>query len=425
MAHPVVITGLGIVSAIGRTPADFTDALRLGQSGIGVHAGHGATGPVLLAELRDFSLREALDSGLPDASSALRAKAFGTLRRLPWATQAAAVAACQAWCQAGLPSVAPPPEAIGLVVAGHNLGQNHQYAAALKHLASPAHVNPAYALHFMDSDVLGALSEVLGIRGEGFTAGGASASGNIGIVQGFRLVRFGLADCCLVVGTPADLSPVEWQAFMNLGAMRSGPAPDADPASACRPFDTARDGFVPGQAAACLVLESAESALRRGAAVLAELAGAAIALDANRLANPSAEGECRSMAKALADAGLEPGDIDYLNAHGTASPLGDTTELRAIGETFGDHLERLWINSTKALTGHCLWSAGLVEAVASVQQLRHGFVHPNPHLAHPLAPGFRFAGTRAEPAEIRAALSNSFGFGGINSSIVIRKHTTK
>ncbi|MGZ8250070.1 beta-ketoacyl synthase N-terminal-like domain-containing protein [Methylomagnum sp.] len=421
MAHKVVITGMGIVSAIGHTLVEFTDALRSGRSGIGVRGEAGPTGPVLMAEVRDFSLRDALDATLPDEAAALRAKTFSTLRRSPWATQAAAVAAGQAWCQAGLMSAAIPAEAIGLVAAGHNLGQNHQHAAALKHAVSPAHVNPSYALHFMDSDVLGCISEALGIRGEGCTAGGASASGNVGLIQGFRLVRFGLADCCLVVGVPADLSPVELQGFMNLGAMRSGPVPEAGPATACRPFDMGRDGFIPGQAAACLVLESEASALGRGAAILAELAGAAIALDANRLSNPSAAGESRSMAKALADAGLEPGEIDYLNSHGTASPLGDETELQAIGETFQVHLDRLWINATKALTGHCLWSAGLVEAVATVQQLRHSFVHSNPNLAEPMAAGFRFAGRRAEAAELRAALSNSFGFGGINSSIVIRR----
>jgi malonyl-ACP decarboxylase len=423
MTNKVVITGAGIVSAIGQTLDDFTAGLRAGRSGIAVHREDGPTGPVLMAELRDFSFKDALAASLPDAAAALRAKTFTTLRRSPWAIQAAAVAACEAWRQAGLDEAAPPAESIGLVVAGHNLGQNYQHAAALKHAARPAHVNPSYALHFMDSDALGSISEALGIRGEGCVAGGASASGNVALIQGLRLVRFGLVDCCLVVGVPADLSPVELQGFMNLGAMRSGPVPAAGPATACRPFDAGRAGFVPGQAAACLVLESEASARQRGAAILAELAGGAIALDANRLSNPSAEGESRSMAKALADAGLAPGDIDYLNTHGTASPLGDETELQAIRATFGEQAGRVWINATKALTGHCLWSAGLVEAVATVQQMRQGFVHPNPNLAEPVAAGFRFAGRRAEAAEIRAALSNSFGFGGINSSIVIRKQT--
>jgi malonyl-ACP decarboxylase len=250
--------------------------------------------------------------------------------------------------------------------------------------------------------------------------GGASASGNVAIVNAARLVAAGELDVCLVLGALTELSGMERQAFANSGAMALAGG-GTDPASRCRPFDADRGGFVPGQGAACLVLESAGSARRRGTAGWAAVAGHALRLDGSSLACPDAAGEAAVMAEALHRAGLVPGRVDYVNAHGTGSRLGDETEIAALHKVFGDHLARPWLNSTKGLVGHCLCAAGVVEAVATLLQMRDGFVHPNANLDQPIDACARFAGGRAEPARVGVALSNAFGFGGFNTSVVFAR----
>jgi malonyl-ACP decarboxylase len=263
----------------------------------------------------------------------------------------------------------------------------------------------------LDTDHVGVLSHILGVMGEGFTVGGASASGNVGIIAGGRLVSCGAADVCVVVGALQRPSAMERQALVNVGALNSG--------GAGAPFDRSAAGFVPGEGTACVVLESAPSARARGARPRAELRGYAQRLDGNSLADPAEEGELATMRAAIDSARLAAADIDYVNAHGTGSPLGDATEASALRELFGTGAGTPWINATKGLTGHCLSAAGVLEAVATIVQLERGFVHPNFALRDRVDRGLRFVGERAQPARIRHALSNGFGFGGFNSAIVL------
>jgi malonyl-ACP decarboxylase len=221
------------------------------------------------------------------------------------------------------------------------------------------------------------------------------------------------------VGALADLSPMEMHAFLNVGAM-AGPARPGERADPGAPFDESHRGFVYGQGSACLVLESRLSAQRRGATVLAELAGYDLSLDANSLANPDDGGQARVMAGAIARAGLQPEDVGYVSAHGTASPLGDETEARALGRVFPASSSRgPRVNATKSITGHCLAAAGVIEAVAAVIQLREGFVHPNVGLERPIEADIRLAGQESEALDGGAALSASFGFGGFNTAVVL------
>jgi malonyl-ACP decarboxylase len=243
----------------------------------------------------------------------------------------------------------------------------------------------------------------------------------VALIKAAQALEFGLLDACLVVGALSDLSPVALQGFFSIGAL-GGRRPGVAPEQACRPFDRGHDGFVYGQGGGCLVLEAEASVRRRGARAGAELAGWALRLDGNRLADPSAAGEARVMRECMARAGVGPGQVDYVNAHGSASPLGDEIEAQALRAAFGQHLPNVWVNSTKGLVGHCLFSAGVVEAIACVLQIEHGFVHPNLNLVDPIDEHCRFCGPAAEPATISLALSNSFGFGGVNSSIALRRH---
>jgi len=400
----IAITGLGAVCSIGGCPATFGAGLRAGRSGVrAVSEGYAAPLP-------DFDFEAAL-AGWPVelAESARRAG-----RRAPRAIQLAVIAACQAWQDARLGG-AVPPERIGVVVAGSNLTAAPTEEQHSAYRRNPRFVSPRHALRMWDTDQVAVISALLGITGEGHTIGAASASGTMALVAAARLIRCEAVDVCLVVGATPELTGLERAALLNVGAL----APPAEqlPGS---PFDTAHRGFVPGEAAGCLVLERAESAERRDAPVAAWLAGWGVALDGNSLADPTAEGEARAIGNALSTAGIEPGDVDYVNTHGTGSVLGDRTELAALRLVLSEAGGRPWLNATKALTGHCLNAAGVIEAVATVLQLRDGFVHPNPGLRDPVEPGWRFAGPVAEATRVRTALSCSFGFGGFNAAVVLR-----
>jgi malonyl-ACP decarboxylase len=419
--RPIVITGMGIVSSLGQGVPAFGRALREGRSGIATSERLKAHRlPVsVAAELADFDIDGAAVAGL-GLEEAMRKRMKEAIHRAPLGVRAAVAAAIEAFCGAGLHRQGLDPALMSLFVAGSNTSQGYQHESAAKFQQEPAYLSPTYALRFMDTDLVGTLSDVLGILGEGCTIGGASASGNLGLIHGARSIEAGRAEVCVVAGALADLSPVEIQAFYSIGAMGGRRFNDA-PEKACRPFDRDREGFIYGQASACVVLESEASARRRGATILAELTGACMALDGNRLPDPSREGEARVMLGALRDSGLKPGDVQYLNAHGSASPLGDRIEVDAVKQVFEGALSSVRINSTKSLTGHCLWSAGVVEAIATILQLREGFLHPNLNLDTPLDATCNFAGPSAERAEIHHAMSNSFGFGGINSSIIVTR----
>ncbi|MCM2416760.1 beta-ketoacyl synthase N-terminal-like domain-containing protein [Streptomyces sp. RKAG293] len=418
-AARIAVTGLGVLCSVGDGVTEFTESLRTGRSGLSAPGPGPAPGPAFTAPLRDFALDRSLDA-LRQLPAPLRDLALRTARRSPLPVQAAVTVALQAWQQAGLHEVAPPGDRTGVVVAGSNLTERYTEDSRARATPNPAYLPARYALHHQDTDHVATLSRVLGITGEGFTVGGASASGNVGLVSGARMLAVGVADVCLVVGALSDLSELQIRGFLTLGAMAVADAGNGGPGEhPAAPFDTRHRGFHPGQGAACLVLETEESARRRGAAVLGRLAGHAIALDGNHLADPSADGEARAMRAALAAAGLAPRDIAYVSAHGTGSPLGDATETTALRDLFGEAADGPWVNATKGLTGHCLAAAGVVEAVAVMLQIREGFVHPSPGLDKPADPGCRFSGPVAARTDIAFALSNGFGFGGINTSVAL------
>jgi malonyl-ACP decarboxylase len=414
----VRVTGMGIVSSIGHDVGSFARSLAEGRSGVR-HLSRASTPPLAVpigAEIEGFSFPDLLH----DLPEALKSAASRAARRAPFVVQASVIAALQAWRQARLDSGAVQPARIGLVVAGHNTTQSYQYGLYPGYLQNPEYLSPRYPVQVMDSNQVGTLSEILDIKGEGFVTGGASASGNVGVIQAARLIQAGLADACLVVGVAAELSPMEMQGFHVIGAMGGKRFRD-QPEKACRPFDAQHEGFIYGQAAACLVLESAESTDARGAESLASILGGAIRLHATASPSPDRDGEAEAMRAALSASGIAASEVDYVNTHGTSSPLGDRTEIEAIVQVFGEHFPKVWLNATKGMTGHCLNSAGVVEVIATVVQMREGFIHPNINLENPIHATARFAGAATERAPIHVAMSNAFGFGGINTSIVLRR----
>ncbi|SOD64271.1 malonyl-ACP decarboxylase [Streptomyces zhaozhouensis] len=435
----VVVTGLGVQCALGNTVDAFTRGLREGAVGITYEppgdetlpASCGVSGRIAATPAR--ALEALAEAGAVDER--LRDRLRHPLRRAPRGKAFSLLAAAEAVSSAGLgPRGAGGPASwdpggFGLVVAGG--GPTHRLIHEMggRYRESPALVRPGYATELWDSDLVGAAGELFGTHGESLTTGGASAAGNVGLVTAFRLLRDGYADACLVLAPMAELTFVELTALRHVGAL-GGKSATAEslagrPASFSRPFDAAHDGFVPGEGAAALLLETAAGAAARGAVPLAGVRGGAVVLHGERGTAPSVDAEVRVMRRALDQAGLAPGAIDYVNAHATSTPLGDEAEAAALTELLGEHATRPWVNATKALTGHCLGSASAIEAVACVQQLRHGFAHPNPHLREPVQGALKLnlVPPGAVTAELRYAINNGFGFGGINSCVVLERAT--
>lgn len=417
VTNKVGITGMGIVSSIGNDLPAFCKSLKDGRSGIRKMTGimEPQVSVNIAAELQDFNFLQLLEQ-LPAEKTDI-ARRLG--RRAPFPVQTSVIAALQAWRSAQLFDHRPSPDRIGLIVAGQNSTQHYQYDMMPKFRKDPEYLSPRYALEFLETNQVGVLSELFEIKGEGLVVGGASATGNVGLIKGYQLVQFGLADVCLVAGVMADLSPMDLQGFINIGAM-GGKKYGDQPEKACRPFDTRHEGFIYGQAGACVIIESERSAMERGVPFIAEIMGTALNLDANSSSDPNADGEALAMLSALNQAGLPASAIGYVNTHGSSSPLGDKTEAEAISRVFGNNTT-LWLNATKGLTGHCLYSAGLVEAIATVEQMRHGFLHGNKNLETPIRNDLHFCGPDAVYHNIEIAMSNSFGFGGINTSIILKR----
>ncbi len=418
----IYVTGMGVVNAIADSIPKFENSLRNGvQSFRYLEEKKVNNLSVIGADIKKFSFESAMNSysDSTQVSKDIISKAVKTARRAPFTIKAAISCVLEAYCQAELFKNPVNGDRTGIIVTGSNLTNIVREGYYGKFESDPEYLSPQYALQFMDTDHVGTLSELFGIRGEGFTVGGASASGNTGIIKAYQLVKLGIVDACVVVGALTDLTNMELQGFYNIGAL-GGRRYYSEPDKACRPFDENHEGFIYGQASGCLILESQKSMERRNRKPLAQILGGVINLDGNRLSDPSLAGEIKAMENILEAAGVKPKEVNYINAHGSSSHLGDEMELKAIKEVYKENISGIYINSTKGLTGHCLFSAGVVEAIAAILQMNSGFVHPNANLENTIDREFLFAGKTAVPASIKLAMSNSFGFGGINTSILIK-----
>lgn len=404
----LVASGLGIVTAIGQGADAVSAALLTGTHAFGhmqrpgrqlpSHDGQASTSARLIgAEIAELRL----PGGLPSSM----------MRTASLSGQAALTVLHEAWTDAMLDGV--DPARIGLVVGGSNLQQRELVAMQDAYRGRERFLKPSYGLGFLDSDLCGLCSEAFPIRGFAHTLGGASASGQAAVIHALEAVRSGRVDVCIAIGGLMDLSYWECQGLRSLGAMGSDRYAD-DPASACRPFDASRDGFIFGESSAALVVERADRARARGRTPWAELAGWGMAMDGNRNPNPSLEGECTAIATALWMAGVQPEGIDYVNPHGTGSHIGDITEVQALRDSGLAHVR---LNTTKSLLGHGLTAAGAVELAVVLLQMRAGRLHPTRNLVEPIDPGLRWVSDTSEPHTIRAALNMSMGFGGINTAI--------
>jgi malonyl-[acp] decarboxylase len=322
--------------------------------------------------------------------------------------RATAAVVQEAWTEAGLERV--DPTRIGLVIGGSNLQNRELFNAARDATLREGLVSPHLGYSFFDTDLAGLCAEMLGIRGRTWSVGGGAAAGAVAVIQAAEAVANGRLDACIAVGALQDLSFLELQALSVMGAL----APRDAAAGGCRPFDRRRDGTVFGESAAALVIERGDVIVTGGG--YGRITGTAHIADGHRGPDPSLEGELRAIAGALGAAGVSAAEIAYVNAHGTGTPLGDDTEVaayRAAG------LEGAYINATKSILGHGIASAGAVEVAVTLLQMRASRLHPTRNLADPIDPDLRWVRGAPVTCEVPLALSLSFGFGGINTAIVL------
>ena len=398
----IFITGLGVTCAIGQGKAAFTSALLQGRHAFGVmqRCGRQKGTSFLGAEIPSLSYPDRLSKRL--------------LRTASFSGHVAMITLQEAWDEARLDVV--DPGRIGLVIGGSNLQQRELIQTCETYADRVHFVRPTYGLSFMDSDICGLCTEQFGIQGFAYTLGGASASGQVAIIQAVQALQTGQADVCIAMGALMDLSYLECQGLRSLGGMGTDRYA-GEPAMACRPFDKHRDGFIYGECCGAVVMERADSAMSRKVRPYAIITGWAMGMDGNRNPNPSLEGEVRVIKKALEQAKLSPQEIDYINPHGTGSVIGDEIELRAIRDC---GLSQAYINATKSITGHGLSAAGAMEVIATIMQMKESRLHPTRNLEDPIEPSFNWVREQSIPYVIENALNLSMGFGGINTAICLR-----
>lgn len=398
--------------------------MRIGVSGIGVACGfgHGKAAfrkglfeaPNLFSYLKRET-REAEEGESPfigiemPSPPDILSKRIARTASLSGATAVSVVA--EAWNEAGLDAV--DPERIGLVVGGSNLMSREQALAVKDYSDRRAYIPPRHGYMFLDTDICGLCTSTFPIRGFAYTASAASASGSLAIIQAMEAIRANKVDVCIALGGLQDVSGHDLQAFRALGAMGSGKFANT-PSDACRPMDKDHDGFIYGEACAALVLSRTDRL--SGHSCYGTLLGAGLVNDGTRGPEPVSAGQIRAAEKALSEAGQKAEDIDYVNGHATGTPTGDRAELetyRALG------LGNARINATKSIIGHGLSAAGTIEVAATLMQIDERRLHPTRNLRHPLDPNLNWVGAKAEPHVIQTAMKFSFGFGGMNTALVI------
>lgn len=409
----VVVTGIGALTPIGNNVAEFWQGLSNGVSGADfiTHFDASKFRTQFAAEVKNFDILQFMD----------RKEA----RKMDPYTQYALVTAEEAMKDSGLDIEKMDTDRAGVIWAsgiGGILTFYEEVSAYTKGDGTPR-FNPFFIPKMIADIAAGYISIKYGFRGPNFATVSACASANNAIIDAFNYIRLGYADVFITGGSEAAVNEAGIGGF---NAMKALSERNDDPKTASRPFDIDRDGFLLGEGGAALILEDLEHALARGAKIYAEIGGGGMSADAHHITAPHPDGlgATNVMKAALRDAGMSSEEVDYVNVHGTSTPLGDISEIKAIQAVFGEHAYNMNISSTKSMTGHLLGAAGAVEAVATILAMQHSLVPPtiNHFTDDPqFDPKINLTFNKAQARNIRAALSNTFGFGGHNTSVIFKK----
>jgi 3-oxoacyl-[acyl-carrier-protein] synthase II len=411
----VVVTGLGAVTPIGNSVKDTWSSIQAGKSGIG-YIDRFDTSEFkvkIAAQVKDFKASDRIDKR--DA------------RKMALFTQYAVYSALEAIEDSGLDLDSLDKDRLSTIV-GVGIGGFEVLEEAYEklHTKGPSRIPPMLIPKLIANEAPGNIAIALGATGPSFAVTTACASGTDAIGQALMHIRHGQTDICVCGGTESTITQIGIGGFEVLQTLST--EFNETPEKASRPFDKDRDGFVMGEGAGILILEELEHALARGAKIYAEVAGYGMSCDANHLTSPhpEAEGAVKAMQWALKDAGLKPEAIDYINAHGTSTPVNDPIETLAIKKAFGDHAYKLKMSSTKSMTGHLIGAAGGVEAIISIKALEEGFYPPTINLEQAdEACDLDYVANTGVKGEINAVLSNSLGFGGHNGVIIFKRYNNE
>ena len=407
----VVVTGLGALTPIGNTYKEYWDALKKGTSGANMitHFDASKFKTQFACEVKGFDPKEHFDRK--------------EVRKLDLFSQYAMVVAKEAFENAKLEGNYNP-DRVGVVwgsgIGGLQTFQNECFDFA-KGDGTPR-FNPFFIPKMIADIASGHISIKYGLRGPNYTTVSACASSTNAIIDSFNLIRLGKADVMVTGGSEAAVNEAGMGGFNALHALSTN---NENFQTASRPFDKTRDGFVLGEGAGCLILEEYEHAKARGAEIFCEVVGGGMSADAHHITAPHPEGlgATNVMVNALDDANMKPEEVDYINVHGTSTPLGDISESQAIKRVFGDHAFNLNISSTKSMTGHLLGAAGAIEALACIMAITDGVVPPTINFEHPdddIDQDLNFTFNKAQERKVKVALSNTFGFGGHNTSAIFK-----
>lgn len=410
----VVVTGLGALTPIGNNLDEYWNGLLSGTSGADL---------IQQFDCSKFKTRFACELKNFDATQHLDKK---EARKIDRFTQTALVVSDEAMLNAGIDKATMNADRIGVIFSsgiGGLITFQQEVMEFAKGDGTPR-FNPFFIPKMILDIAAGQISMRHGLRGPNYAVVSACASSTHAVMDAFNLIRLGKADIILAGGSESVVSEAGVGGF---NAMKALSERNDDPKTASRPFDKDRDGFVMGEGAGMLVLEELEHALARGARIYCEIGGCGATADAHHITAPHPEGlgAKNVMLATLEDAGMKPEDIDYINVHGTSTPLGDFAEVKAIQSVFGEHAYKVNISSTKSMTGHLLGAAGAIEAIACVMSVLHDIVPPtiNHFTDDPdLDPNLNFTFWKPQKRTVNAALSNTFGFGGHNASLIVKKY---
>ncbi|MFM1875311.1 MAG: beta-ketoacyl-ACP synthase [Bacteroidota bacterium] len=410
----VVITGIGALTPIGNTLDEYWQGLISGKSG---------AAPITHFDASKFKTQFACEVKNFDPEAHFDRK---EARKLDPYAQYALVTATEAWIDSGLNEDAIDNDRAG-VIWGSGIGGLKTFYDECTEFASgdgTPRFNPFFIPKMIADIAAGHISMKWNLRGPNFTTVSACASSTNSLIDSFNYIRLGMADVIVSGGSEAAVTQAGVGGF---NAMKALSQRNESPETASRPFDLDRDGFVLGEGSGCLIVEELGHALARGAKIYAEIVGGGMSADAHHITAPHPEGlgAINVMRNALRDAGMKPSDIDYINVHGTSTPLGDIAESKAIKEVFGNDAYRLNISSTKSMTGHLLGAAGAIEAIACVMAVKNDVVPPtiNHYTDDPeFDPKLNFTFNKAQHRTVNAAISNTFGFGGHNASVIVKKY---
>lgn len=411
MKRRVVVTGLGVVTPLGRAMEVFWDRLVRGESGVG---------PITLFDVSGYRVQ--FGGQVPWDPETEHITSPKEIRRLDRYAQFAIAAAIDAVADAGIEFPKEDPYRCGVAI-GSGIGGLNEFESQHERLLTKGvdKVSPFFIPKLLLNIASGHVSTMFGAKGTNIAAATACASASNSIGSALRAIQYGDADVMLTGGSEAALTPMGLAGFQNMRALSFR---SEAPQQASRPFDADRDGFVLSEGAGVVVLEELEHAQRRGARIYGELKGYGASGDAGHITQPDEEGSgaSRAMTMALRDAGLDPGAVEYINAHGTSTPLGDAAETVAVKRVFGPHAKRLALSSTKSQLGHTLGASGGIELVVCALTLNRGVITPTINLETPdPACDLDYTPRVAREANIRVAMSNNFGFGGHNASLILSR----